>query len=101
MTYEKSRDRELLENIITYKRAGIYAGIDPTAPSLHIGHMLPFMVLAWAYVYGIRAVWLVCCFTLSLFTPPVAAGWMDRLTTCYQRSLVVRQRRLATRQGDR
>ena len=34
-------------------------GVDPTAPSIHIGHMLPFMVLAWCYVYGIKAVWLV------------------------------------------
>lgn len=61
------RDRELLEKIITEKRVGIYAGVDPTAPSLHIGHMLPFMVLAWAYVYGIRAVWLVgLCFPTSV-----------------------------------
>lgn len=44
---------------MTNKRVGLYAGIDPTAPSLHIGHMLPFMVLGWAYVHGMKAVWLV------------------------------------------
>lgn len=75
---EFSRDRELLERVITEKRAGIYVGIDPTAPSLHIGHMLPFMVLAWAYVYGIRAVWLVGFCFLSTMT--FAAGWIIRLT---------------------
>ncbi|KAK2766671.1 tyrosyl-tRNA synthetase [Arachnomyces sp. PD_36] len=52
-------ERDLLEKIINEKRVGIYSGVDPTGPSLHIGHMLPFMVLAWAYVYGIRSVWLL------------------------------------------
>lgn len=54
-----SRERELLHEIITEKRAGIYVGIDPTAPSMHVGHMLPFMVLAWGYVWGLPVTFLV------------------------------------------
>lgn len=37
----------------------MYAGIDPTGPSLHVGHMLPFMVLAWGYVWGLPVTFLV------------------------------------------
>jgi len=59
LTLRFSRERDLLHKVFTEKRVGLYAGVDPTAPSLHIGHMLPFMVLAWAYVWGLPAVFLV------------------------------------------
>ncbi|RDW81384.1 tyrosine--tRNA ligase MSY1 [Aspergillus mulundensis] len=52
-------ERDLLHRVFTEKRAGIYAGIDPTAPSMHVGHMLPFMVLAWGYVWGLPVVFLL------------------------------------------
>ncbi|EEQ32902.1 tyrosyl-tRNA synthetase [Microsporum canis CBS 113480] len=52
-------DRDVLDKMITNKRVGLYAGIDPTAPSMHVGHMLPFMVLGWAYVHGMKSVWLL------------------------------------------
>ncbi|KKK13256.1 hypothetical protein P175DRAFT_0449164 [Aspergillus ochraceoroseus IBT 24754] len=52
-------ERELLHRLFTEKRVGLYAGIDPTAPSLHVGHMLPFMVLAWAYVWGLPVTFLL------------------------------------------
>lgn len=52
-------ERELLHKVFTEKRAGIYVGIDPTAPSMHVGHMLPFMVLAWGYVWGLPVTFLV------------------------------------------
>lgn len=41
------------------KRIGAYVGVDPTAPSLHIGHLLPLMALFWMYVHGFQAVTLV------------------------------------------
>lgn len=53
------RERELLHKVFTEKRAGIYAGVDPTAPSMHVGHILPFMVLAWGYVWGLPVSFLV------------------------------------------
>ena len=44
---------------MTEKRVGIYAGIDPTAPSMHVGHLMPLMVLFWMYLYGFHACSLV------------------------------------------
>ncbi|KAJ5498131.1 Raffinose synthase [Penicillium expansum] len=52
-------ERDLLHKVLTEKRAGIYVGIDPTAPSMHVGHMLPFMVLAWGYVWGLPVTFLL------------------------------------------
>lgn len=49
------RNRDVLDKVITNKRIGGYCGIDPTAASLHVGHMLPFMVIFWMYLYGLRA----------------------------------------------
>lgn len=34
------------------KRISAYAGVDPTAPSLHLGHMVAFMPLFWMYIHG-------------------------------------------------
>ena len=42
----------MLDQLMTARRVGIYAGIDPTATSLHVGHLLPLMVLYWAYIKG-------------------------------------------------
>ena len=36
-------------------RIGAYVGIDPTANSLHLGHLLPLMALFWMYIHGFRA----------------------------------------------
>ena len=36
-------------------RIGAYVGIDPTAASLHVGHLLPLMALFWMYIHGFRA----------------------------------------------
>lgn len=41
------------------KRIGAYVGVDPTAPSLHLGHLLPMMPIFWMYLHGYRAVTLV------------------------------------------
>lgn len=41
------------------KRVGAYVGIDPTAPSLHVGHLVPLMALFWMYIHGFHVVALV------------------------------------------
>jgi len=56
-------------------RVGAYVGIDPTAPSLHIGHMLPLMSLFWMYVHGYHTVTLVGGATAKIGDPT------DRLET--------------------
>lgn len=44
------------DNRLTDKRLGAYVGIDPTAASLHVGHLLPFMALFWMFVHGYHSV---------------------------------------------
>ena len=51
--------RDDLDKLLTEKRVGIYCGVDPTAPSMHIGHLLPLMVLYWFYIKGFHACSLV------------------------------------------
>lgn len=61
--HSTSSERDVLHRLFTEKRVGIYCGVDPTAPSLHVGHMLPFMVLAWGYVWGLPVTFLVSSYT--------------------------------------
>ena len=52
-------NRNDLEKLMNRKRIGAYLGLDPTAPSMHVGHLLPLMSLFWMYVNGFHAVTLV------------------------------------------
>jgi tyrosyl-tRNA synthetase len=60
---------------MTDRRVGAYVGIDPTASSLHVGHMLPLMSLFWMYVHGYHTVTLLGGATSKIGDPT------DRLTT--------------------
>jgi tyrosyl-tRNA synthetase len=51
--------RSTLDWLLTDKRIGVYVGVDPTAPSLHVGHLLPLMALYWMYLHGYHTVSLV------------------------------------------
>ncbi|KAF2140820.1 uncharacterized protein K452DRAFT_251551 [Aplosporella prunicola CBS 121167] len=51
--------RDILDRAMTDKRLGAYVGIDPTAPSMHVGHILPFMVIFWMYLHGFHAITLL------------------------------------------
>jgi tyrosyl-tRNA synthetase len=42
----------MIRKLLGTKRIGAYAGIDPTAASLHIGHILPLMPLFWMHFHG-------------------------------------------------
>ena len=61
--------------MITEKRVGAYVGIDPTASSLHVGHLLPLMSLFWMYVHGYHTISLLGGATAKIGDPT------DRLTT--------------------
>jgi len=41
------------------RRVGAYVGIDPTASSMHVGHLIPFMALFWMYLHGYKTVTLL------------------------------------------
>lgn len=45
--------------MISNKRIGAYVGIDPTAESLHVGHLLPLMPLFWLYFHGMPTTTLI------------------------------------------
>ena len=55
--------------MLTEHRVGAYVGIDPTAASLHVGHMLPLMSLFWMYVHGYHAVTLLGGTTAKIGDP--------------------------------
>ncbi|MRJ47331.1 tyrosine--tRNA ligase [Fundicoccus ignavus] len=38
-------DADGLEKLLGEKAVGIYCGVDPTGDSMHIGHLIPFMIL--------------------------------------------------------
>lgn len=54
-----NRRPEQISRLMKRKRIGAYVGIDPTANSLHVGHLLPLMPLFWMYLHGYTAVSLV------------------------------------------
>lgn len=41
----QTTDAEALDNLINQQKITLYCGFDPTADSLHIGHLLPILVL--------------------------------------------------------
>ncbi|KAJ2957149.1 hypothetical protein NQ176_g11270 [Zarea fungicola] len=50
---------ERIKEVMRIKRIGAYVGIDPTADSMHVGHMLPLMPLFWLWFHGHPAVTLI------------------------------------------
>lgn len=52
-------ERDAFSDLLTDKRVGIYCGIDPTAPSLHVGHLLPLMCLFWFHILGYHTISLI------------------------------------------
>ncbi|CZR55816.1 related to tyrosine--trna ligase precursor, mitochondrial (cyt-18) [Phialocephala subalpina] len=64
-----------VDRMMTNRRLGAYVGIDPTAPSIHVGHMIPLMSLFWMYVNGYHTVSLLGGATAKIGDPT------DRLTT--------------------
>lgn len=51
--------RPSLKKVLDHRRVGVYCGIDPTAPSMHVGHMVPFMALSWMYIHGYSVTFLL------------------------------------------
>ncbi|XTI84198.1 tyrosyl-tRNA synthetase-like protein [Cenococcum geophilum] len=62
-------EKDALSSLMTEKRIGAYVGIDPTAPSLHMGHLLPLMTLFWMYMNGFHAVTLLGGATAKIGDP--------------------------------
>ncbi|PAE36390.1 tyrosine--tRNA ligase [Bacillus sp. 7884-1] len=52
-------DEESLKDLISKDKISLYCGVDPTADSMHIGHMVPFLTLRRFQQHGHRPVVLV------------------------------------------
>jgi tyrosyl-tRNA synthetase len=52
-------DEESLRNVISNEKISLYCGADPTADSLHIGHLVPFLTLRRFQQHGHRPIVLV------------------------------------------
>ncbi|KAF2741269.1 tyrosyl-tRNA synthetase-like protein [Polyplosphaeria fusca] len=61
--------RQALDWLLTEKPIGVYVGVDPTAPSLHVGHLLPLMAMYWMYMYGFFTVSLLGGGTVEVGDP--------------------------------
>lgn len=62
-------DAEGLEKLLNEKAVSLYCGVDPTAGSMHIGHLIPFMVLKRFQLAGHRPVILIGGATGSIGDP--------------------------------
>ena len=51
------------------RRIGAYVGVDPSAASLHVGHLLPLMPLFWMYMHGYGAHMLLGGSTVKIGDP--------------------------------
>lgn len=52
-------DEEEIEKLLNQKQVKLYCGADPTADSLHIGHLLPYLTLRRFQEFGHRPVVLI------------------------------------------
>ncbi|MBF6979261.1 tyrosine--tRNA ligase [Aerococcaceae bacterium zg-BR22] len=62
-------DVEGLRKLTTEKSIGLYCGVDPTGDSMHIGHLIPFMVLKRFQLAGHQPVVLIGGATGSIGDP--------------------------------
>ena len=56
---QQCSDMERLEEVMSSEKISLYVGVDPTARSLHIGHMVPFYAMAHLQQAGHRPILVV------------------------------------------
>ncbi|KAL2174779.1 uncharacterized protein P884DRAFT_263443 [Thermothelomyces heterothallicus CBS 202.75] len=61
--------KETIRELMRTKRIGAYVGVDPTASSMHVGHLLPLMPLFWMYMHGYGAYTLLGGSTVKIGDP--------------------------------
>jgi len=54
---------------LSSRRIAAYSGIDPTAPSLHLGHLVPLMILFWLHAFGHHTISLIGGATAQIGDP--------------------------------
>lgn len=72
---------EFLEKeLVSGRRLSLYLGIDPTAPSLHVGHVIPLLKLRQFQDLGHRVILLIGDFTGMVGDPSGKTATRKRLT---------------------
>lgn len=71
---------KLAELLLSGKRISVYAGIDPTGPSLHMGHVIWLKKLAQLQALGHRVIMLIGDFTAMIGDPTDKTAVRKRLT---------------------
>ena len=61
-------DEAGLNKLLDKEQIGVYCGVDPTGDSLHIGHLIPFMMLITATGWASWICWASCVITASSST---------------------------------
>jgi tyrosyl-tRNA synthetase len=56
---QQCSDMERLKEVMSSERISLYVGVDPTARSLHVGHMVPFYAMAHLQQAGHRPILVV------------------------------------------
>lgn len=56
---QQQTDEEGLRELLDQEKISLYSGFDPTADSLHIGHLLPILMLRRFQLAGHRPIALV------------------------------------------
>ncbi|WP_339162149.1 tyrosine--tRNA ligase [Siminovitchia sp. FSL W7-1587] len=62
-------DEEGIKEILEKEKISLYCGVDPTADSMHIGHLLPFLTMRRFQKHGHRPIVLVGGFTGQIGDP--------------------------------
>ncbi|MEN3113144.1 tyrosine--tRNA ligase [Uliginosibacterium paludis] len=87
----QTTDAEALDEMLMQGQVTLYCGFDPTADSLHLGHLVPVLVLKRFQQAGHKPIALVGGATgmigdpsfkateRKLNTPDVIAGWVDKI----------------------
>lgn len=78
--------RENLRTLLNVKRVPAYAGVDPTASSLHLGHVVSFMPIIHMYLRGYPAFILVGSATAKVGDPSGRLTTRDKMDSSAVRS---------------
>src|SRR6185312_1013570 len=81
-------DAEGMKETLEKEKISLYCGVDPTADSMHIGHLLPFLTLRRFQQHGHRPIVLVGGFT-GLIGDPSGKSEERKLQTMEQVELNV------------
>ena len=55
----QSSNMDAVQNLLDNEKIAVYLGSDPTADSLHVGHLVPIMMMRWLQKYGHKPIMLV------------------------------------------